>query len=256
VLLTFIAIYVNGQQRYNHGLFWFRLAIADTINSQFKWEIYLQKRTQTSSPDNNNIFATPQFKSAWLWFHYTINPRIKVSVSPLGYFESYVLNTKPADANLAPIKEFRLSARIEHESKGKLNFSNRYNLEYRLRDLQNNGKYLPNWRIRYMAKLEKPIKGLLSEKKPVTFTLYDEVFLQFGESVKNNPNVFDQNRVYFGASYEVIRNIKVSLGYIYGFQERNSGKEFDNINTFWTVLTLDNFISQFLHHKSIALNSK
>ena len=101
-----------------------------------------------------------------------------------------------------------------------------------------------------MAKLEKPVKGILSDKKPVTLILYDEVFLQFGGAVKDNPNVFDQNRVYLGASYEAIKNIKLSVGYIWGYQERNSGKEFDNINTFWTILTLDNFISQFLHHKT------
>lgn len=90
---------------------------------------------------------------------------------------------------------------------------------------------------------------LLSHKKPVTFELNDEVFLQFGDAVHNNPNVFDQNRVYLGFNYECFRNFKTSLGYIYGFQERNSGDEFDNTNTFWLVLTFDNLFTQFKRHR-------
>lgn len=252
-LILFLCILISiqapaQQRRYHHGVFWFRLAIADTVGKQFRWELLLQKRTQDAGPEDKNIFTAPQFKSAWLWLNYTLSPKVKVAVSPFGYFESYVLNTKPADVNLKPIREFRWSARLEHETKGRFfNFSNRYNLEYRWRDLQNNDRYLPNWRVRFMAKIEKPL--FLLNKRPLTFTVYDEVFLQFGRAVKDNPNVFDQNRVYVGASYELVRNVKFNLGYIYGFQARNSGEEFDNINTIWTVLTFDNFISQFLRRK-------
>ncbi|MGY3212505.1 DUF2490 domain-containing protein [Mucilaginibacter sp. HD30] len=233
-------------QRNSHNLFWGRLALADTLNSKIKWEVFLQKRTQNNYAGDPNIFNSDQFKSYWFWFHYTLNKNVKLSVSPFGYFESFVLNNSKPDAAIPPIKEFRWAGRIEHETKGKLfNYSNRYNLEYRLRDLKNNGEYLSNWRVRYMIRLDKPVLNVLSKTKPVTFTVYDEVFLQFGDAVKNNPNVFDQNRIYAGASYEVVRNIKFSLGYIYGFQARNSGKEFDDINTYWAILTFDNLISQF-----------
>jgi len=167
-----------------------------------------------------------------------------VSISPFGYFESYVLNVKPTDEDLAPIKEFRWSVRLEHETKGRIvNYSNRYNVEYRWRDLLNNNNYQPNFRVRYMARLEKSVTGIFS--KPVSFVLYDEIFLQFGKAVKDNPNVFDQNRLYLGFNYEILKNVKTSVGYIYGFQERNSGKDFDNINTFWVVLNFDNIFSQF-----------
>jgi hypothetical protein len=77
---------------------------------------------------------------------------------------------------------------------------------------------------------------------------YDEVMLQFGRAVKNNPNVFDQNRIYLGISYELLKNIRITPGYLFTIQERNSGKEFDYINTFWVILTFDNLLSQF--HKS------
>ncbi len=246
-LIIGLPLIAKSQDYYTHGLFWGRLVLADTINARLRMELLLQKRTQTDGSGDNDIFAAPQFNSVWYWVNFSLSPKIKIGVSPFGYFESYVLNTKPSDAALKPVKEFRWSARLEHENKGRIvNLTNRYNLEYRLRDLQNNGHYQPNWRVRYMVKLEKPVMAIFSSKRPVVFTLYDEIFLQFGKAVNGNPNIFDQNRLYIGAAYEVITNVKLNMGYIYGFQERNSGKEFDRSNLFWVILTFDNILSQFL----------
>jgi hypothetical protein len=237
-------------QNYHHNVFWLRVALADTLNQKTKMELFLQKRTQSTALDRGNPFKSNQFNSLWFWINFTVSKTSKISVSHFGYFESYILNTKPSDEDLAPVKEYRMSVRYTNEQKGKIvNLSNRYSLEYRLRDLQNNNVYKPNFRIRYMARLEKPVFGLFSKTKPVTFELNDEVFLQFGKAVHNNPNVFDQNRLYLGFNYEVFKNFKTSLGYIYSFQERTSGDEFDNSNIFWVVLTFDNLVSQFLHKK-------
>jgi hypothetical protein len=234
----------HGQQRSSHNLFWFRLNLSDTINKRIKWEALIQRRTQNSSESKAGLFDTPQFESYWLWVNYSLNKNVKVAFSPFGYFESYVLNVKPSDESLPPIKEFRWAARLDHETKGKyFNYINRYNLEYRRRDLLNNNDYQPNWRVRYMVRFEKPVNNLLP--KPITFILYDEAFIQFGKAVRNNPNVFDQNRLYGGFSYEVLRNVKTTVGYIYGYQERNSGQDFDHINTFWVILNFDNVFSQF-----------
>lgn len=184
IIIILFGLKSTAQQRYNHGVFWFRLALADTINSKIKWEVLLQKRTQNVGSGDPNIFATPQFNSIWIWWHYSIARGLKISVSPFGYFESYILNTKPEDAQQQSIKEFRWAARVEHELKGWLVYSNRYNLEYRRRDLQNDNRFVPNWRIRYMARFEKGFTGILSDKKPVTFIVYDEIFLQFGKAVR------------------------------------------------------------------------
>lgn len=236
---------LNAQQTSSHNLFWFRLALSDTINSKIKWEALIQRRTQNSAESNANIFDNPQFESYWFWMTYTVNKNMKLAVSPFGYFESYVLNVKPSDEDLPPIKEFRWAARLDHETKGRyFNYINRYNLEYRSRDLLNNGRYMQNWRARYMARLEKPVKNMLP--RPVTFILYDEIFIQFGNAVKGNPNIFDQNRLYGGFSYEILPNVKTTVGYIYGYQARNSGEDFDNINTFWVILNFDNLFTQFL----------
>ncbi len=192
-----------------------------------------------------------RFYSAWLWLNYTVNKNLKLSVSPFGYFDSYLFLTKAEDVDIPGVKEFRWVIRLEQEQKFKwLNYSNRYSVEYRRRDLNQNNVYLPNWRVRYMARLEKPVKGLFSKEKPVAFFIADEVFLQFGKSVKNNPNIFDQNRISTGFSYEVLRNIKISISYLNILQERISGKQFDNAHTLWIVVTFDNLFSQFKERNS------
>lgn len=112
------------------------------------------------------------------------------------------------------------------------------------------GNYSGNWRVRYMVRLEKPVFNIFSNSKPVTFALYDEVFVQFGKAVSGNPNIFDQNRISAAATYEVVRNVKFGLGYIFGYQSRASGKEFDRFNAYTATLTFDNLISQFKNKHS------
>jgi hypothetical protein len=234
----------NAQQRYSHNVFWFRAAFSDTITSRLKWDVWLQWRRQNSVDSKSNPFAEPQVRAYWTWLQYSVSKRFSVSVSPFCYFETHVLNVQPSDEQRPPVKEFRWLLRMDHQTPGRyLNLINRCNIEYRSRDLLNDGNYRQNWRIRYMLRLEKPVRNLLP--RPVTFILFDEVFVHFGDAVKNNATAFDQNRLYGGFNYEILPNIRTTLGYIYTFQVRASGDEYDDVNTLWFVLTFDNVFSQF-----------
>lgn len=106
--------------------------------------------------------------------------------------------------------------------------------------------------MRYQAKLEKPVKGIFSNGKPVSFYLSNEVFVQFGKAVRNNPNVFDHNRIVVGVSYELLRNVKTSVSYLKIIQERINGKDFDDADALWIVLTFDNVISQLRHRNAMT----
>ncbi len=250
----FFCISLSAQKTYRHSVFWGRLVLSDRITDKIKWEFYGQKRTQ-NIPGHKSLFGGPHFLSAWLWFNYQLNKEVKLSVSPFGYFDSHLFFTTPLDAENPGVKEFRWVARLEHEKKKWLNYANRYSLEYRTRDLQNNGNYQPNWRIRYQLKLEKQVTGIFSHTKPVTFSLADEVFIQFGKAVKGNANVFDQNRIVAGFSYEFLKNIKAGVSYLNIRQQRINGKEFDNADVLWVVLTFDNLFSQFKKQKSTAVEN-
>ncbi|HEY0057301.1 MAG TPA: DUF2490 domain-containing protein [Pedobacter sp.] len=245
-ILVLFSLGVSAQKVYNHGVFWGRIILTDTINSKLRWELYLQKRTQNTSSKSANIFAAPHFISIWPWLSYKITKNTKVSLSPIAYFDSHLFYNSPQEVKPEGVKEYRASLRLETEQKMKLfNYSNRYSLEYRLRDLRNVDQYKPNWRVRYLFKLEKPISNLLSSEKPLSVFTSNEVFIQFGNAVKNNPNIFDQNRINVGAGYEVFKNVKLSASYLKIIQQRISGKEIDNADALWVVVTFDNLFSQF-----------
>ncbi len=209
----------------------------------------MQKRTQDGGSGNTNMFEAYQYKAAVLWLNYTVNPGFKFALNPISYFDNSVLNVKPSDLLSAPVKEIRSAMRLSNEQHFKyLSYINNFTLEYRVRDLKNNDVYQPNFRLRYMLRFEKSLKLRFLENS-LTFICFNESMIQFGKAVRGNANMFDQNRLYGGLSYPVLKNVKLNVGYIYGFQERASGKEFDHINTLWVVLTLDNLFSQFYNKK-------
>ena len=239
----------EAQTYYSHNLFWFRVVLADTITKNIKWELHLQKRTQDAGA-GSNFFSEPQLGTVWTWVNINVTDNIKLGITPFSYFTSNFLYVKPSDLDQPAVKEFRWVVRLDHEQKGQyVNLVNRFNLEYRLRDFYGTGNYSWNYRARFMLRFEKPIK-LSIIPRPVTLIVYDEVMVQFGEAVKGNPNVFDQNRIYAGLSYPLYNNVKVNIGYIYGLQQRISGEEFDRINTLWVVFTFDNLFSQFMKVKT------
>lgn len=237
---------LNAQQRYTHNVSWFRVAFSDTITSRLKWDAWIQYRRQNTAEAKSNFVAAPQVSAYWLWLQYSLTKRVNIAVSPFCYFETHALNVNPSDESRPAVKEFRWLFRADHTTPlGFVNLINRANLEYRSRDLLNDGNYRQNWRVRYMLRFEKPVRNLLP--RPVTFILYDEIFLQYGEAVKNNSSAFDQNRLYGGFNYEVFRNVKTTLGYISTTQLRPSGEEIDDINTIFFILTFDNLFSQIKH---------
>lgn len=246
LLACIIAMHISlyAQRTHHHGVFWGRLILADTINSRFKWELYLQKRTQ--SVGTGNIFKTPHFISIWPWLNYKLTANTKISLSPIAFFDSHVFYDSPDDVKPEGVKEYRVTARFENEQKLRpFNYSNRYSLEYRMRDLAYDGDYQSNWRARYQIKLEKPLLNVFSKDKPLSVFLSEEVFIQFGKAVKNNPNIFDQNRINLGARYEILKNISFSASYLNIIQQRISGKDIDYAHALWVVLAFENLFSQF-----------
>ncbi len=234
-----------GQTNYHHNVPWGRLVLTDTINARLRWEMIVQHRWQNTPDSDLDAFRAPQVTAYWPWLHYTATPTTKISVTPMAYFETWPLIGSPADLTKARVREFRSSIRLDQEQKlGWLNLMNRYSVEPRWRDLDHDNVFKFNWRLRYMLRLEKPIRASWL-KRPFALVVSDEVFVQFGPAVRGNPNVFDQNRIYVGFNTGVTRHIKASLGYLHWIQERPSGKEFDYSNVLWGVLTFDNLLSQF-----------
>jgi hypothetical protein len=144
-LLVVSLVSLSAQKMNNHTVFWGRLVLADKISDKFKWEVYLQKRTQNAS--TGSLFSAPHFFSVWPWLSYKATDNTRTSFSPIAYFNSHLFYDNLDDVKPKGVKEFRVSARVENEQKLRwINYSNRYSLEYRMRDLGYNGNFRPNWR--------------------------------------------------------------------------------------------------------------
>ena len=231
-----------SQTNYDHNVFWGRVVLSDKITDKLKWEVYLQSRTQNDSVSKLNIFKHHQLTSYWFWLHYQVGKDLRLSLTPFCYFNTISLFPQSAETGSRGIKEYRWALQLEQTQKLKyFNFANKYSLEFRYRDLHSAGIFIPNYRVRYRARIEKPVK---KEGRTLSLIFYDEVFLEFGRAVKGSPAVFNQNRIYAGFSYEIIKNVKFNLGYMYVIQERSSGKAFDDSNVIWGILTFENFFSQ------------
>ena len=96
-----------------------------------------------------------------------------------------------------------------------------------------------------MFRITKPIQADWLHGKALNLIAYDEVMVQFGEAVRTFPTLFDQNRVFAGASYAPVKNIRVELGYLYVRQQRSSREQFDDQNALVLTLRFDNVFSQF-----------
>jgi hypothetical protein len=244
IFLFAITYECQAQRTYHNGAFWGRITLTDTINSKLRWELYLQQRTQDAG--TGNPFEAPLLSNVWPWLNYSLTNSTHISLSPIGYFRSHMLYHDINEVNNDEVKEYRFSLKIENEQKRKLlNYTNRFGLEYRLRDLKYNGNYVPNWRIRYMLKFEKPLPNIFSKNKPMSVFLSNEVLMQFGEAVRDRSSAFDQDRINLGLAYEVVKNVKVSVSYLKVLQARTAAKEYEDTNALWMVVTFDNLFSQF-----------
>jgi hypothetical protein len=248
--LLFATVEANSQSlaRYHHNTFWGRVTLSDIITQKLKWEIFLQHRTQNDPEDRANLFKHYQLRSYWLWLHYQPSPNLRLSVTPFCYFNTISLYPQPASLADRGIKELRWAVQLEQTQHFKhFSFANRYSLEYRYRDLEVVDEFAPSYRIRYRARLEKQ---LIKGERPLSVLVFDEVMLEFGKGVANSKAIFNQNRLFAGFNYELMKNVRLNLGYIYIIQQRRSGDAVDISNVLWAVLSFDNVFSQFGKSKS------
>lgn len=83
-------------------------------------------------------------------------------------------------------------------------------------------------RMRYMARLQFPLKGKMINDKTPYLALYDEIFIGFGKNV--NYNLFDQNRIGFLFGYSFNKNARLETGYLN--QTLQLGRQINGKNVF------------------------
>jgi len=136
---------------------------------------------------------------------------------------------------------------------GRVDFSHRYILEQRFvgkyssATLTSEDAYPLLNRIRYMARMQFPLKGNEIVDKTLYFAMYDEVFIGFGKNVTTN--VFDQNRIGALLGYRFNSKFRIEAGYlnqVVQFGRQINGKNiFQNNNgIILNLLEFPDFFSQ------------
>jgi len=151
----------------------------------------------------------------------------KVSVGAGG---SYFLQTQDSgDLGTIQVPEIRPHQELNiKQSIGKINILHRYKIEERFIRNIADGKPADGYRFNFRFRYQLGIDIVLLKK--LKLRVYDEILLNAGKNI--HYNFFDQNRIYGGLNYEILKGLTIEAGYMHWFQQRASGKDFNS----WDIL--------------------
>ena len=182
----------------------------------------------------NEIITEWQQSLLRVGVNYQLNPNIQFR---LGYawIETFPYGEIPINGMGKDFTEHRIFQMVTVTDKVSIfDLSHRFMLEQRWLGtysdptLHVEDKYLFLNRLRYMFRLQLPLKGKEIKANTPYLAAYDEVFIGFGENV--NENVFDQNRLGVLLGYQFNSTLRVEGGYLN--QIVQLGREVNGSNVF------------------------
>jgi len=153
-----------------------------------------------------------------LGLNYQLHSAVQVRVG-YGWIETFPYGEFPLNGFGKQFTEHRIFQMAQLSQKvGKVDFSHRFMLEQRFvgkySDAQatKESEFPLLHRMRYMVRMQVPLKGNEIQDKTPYLAVYDEVFVGFGENV--NVNVFDQNRIGVLLGYRFSKIFRLEGGYL------------------------------------------
>jgi hypothetical protein len=181
-----------------------------------------------------NIITDWQQSLLRLGLNYALHPSVQVRVG-YGWIETFPYGEYPLNGFGKQYTEHRIFQMAQLSQKvGMVDFSHRFMLEQRFvgkySDAQatKEAEFPLLHRMRYMVRLQIPLKGNEIQDKTPYLAVYDEVFIGFGKYV--NANVFDQNRIGVLLGYRFSKNFRLEGGYLN--QTLQFGREINAKNVF------------------------
>lgn len=150
--------------------------------------------------------------------NYSLHPSAQLRVG-YGWIETFPYGEFPINGFGKQYTEHRVFQMVQLVQKvGKVDFSHRFMLEQRFV-----GKYSDATadretsfpllhRMRYLVRMQIPLKGDEIKDRTPYLAIYDEVFIGFGKNV--NQNIFDQNRIGILLGYRFTNTFKLDGGYL------------------------------------------
>jgi hypothetical protein len=166
--------------------------------------------------------------------NYQANPKLQLR---LGYaaIETYPYGDIPINGMGKDFTEHRIYQMATVSDKISIvDISHRFMLEqrwigrYTRAELTTEDDFLFLNRLRYMVRLQVPLKGNSIQSKTPYVALYNEIFIGFGPNV--NENIFDQNRLGALLGYKFNDTFRIEGGFLN--QIVQLGREVNNRNVF------------------------
>jgi hypothetical protein len=183
----------------------FRLSEKFSIHTEYQWR-------------RDNLITDWQQGLLRVGVNYHLNPRVMIRAG-YAWIETFPYGELPINAMGRDFTEHRLFQMVQLSHKeGRVDLSHRFMLEqrwvgrYSTPAAEKEDEFPLTQRIRYLFRLQLPLKGKEIKDKTPYVALYDEVFIGFGKNV--NANVFDQNRIGVLAGYRFNPTVRIEAGYI------------------------------------------
>lgn len=170
------------------------------------------------------------------------NPSSRVQLrAGYAWIETFAYGDIPLNSLGRDFTEHRVFEMVQlAHREGIVDLSHRFMLEQRFvgrysnASLSHEDEFPLQNRIRYMFRLQIPLKEKEVKDKTPYVAMYNEVFIGFGKNV--NANVFDQNRIGILLGYRFNKSIRIEGGYLnqtlqYG-RQINGHSVFQNNNGF------------------------
>lgn len=194
-----------------------------------KWSVHTEYQWR-----RNNFILDWQQSLLRVGLNYSLNPRILFRAG-YGWIETYAYGEIPLNGAGKDFTEHRTfeMAQLSHKEE-RVDFSHRFMLEqrfvgrYSLPSRNREDEFPLLHRIRYMVRLQIPLRGHEIKDKTPYIAFYDEVFIGFGKNV--NANIFDQNRIGLLLGRRFNKNFQIEGGYLH--QILQYSRQINGKNTF------------------------
>ena len=211
IIFSQVSFAQNNRLNHNNEIGWYNYFGTFKVSNKFGLHTEYQWR-------RDNIIINWQQSLLRVGVNYNLNARVLFRVG-YAWIETFPYGEYPINGFGKDFSEHRIFQMVQLSHKeGVVGFSHRFMLEQRFvgryssaNEITEDEFPLLN-RLRYMIRLQFPLKGEEIKDKTPFIALYDEIFVGFGENV--NANIFDQNRLGALLGYRFNKNVRIEAGYI------------------------------------------
>jgi hypothetical protein len=233
-----------ARQSFNRQSFWTETVVNGAITGKFKWQVDLQYRRMSDASNalnpSGNIFKNAYQHVYRPWLNYQLNDNVRLSLSPIGFWETFTPEAEVSTHVRKMQPEFRVCPQITLTNKfGRLTIDQRYRYEQRYVGTNvvdskhsefgyNAGMDFPaggkKGRMRYMVRATLPL-GNHQKLEDKTFYLiaWNELFIGTGSQTITE-KIWDQNRTFCLLGYKPKMSVPMRFELGYGFQFANRYK--------------------------------